>query len=120
MTLDHPKQNQACLKLATLPTSRLEDLSSDLYFELIRQYPVSRRRACLFSPQYSPSPHSLISLFLVIFIFIRLAIGGLDSVYGGSSSGGRKASEDTSDVPSVGGGGRTPRWRASEDKYAPR
>jgi hypothetical protein len=35
----HPKRNQARQKLATLPNSRFEDLSSDVYFELVRRYP---------------------------------------------------------------------------------
>lgn len=35
----HPKRNQARQKLATLPTSRFEDLSSDVYYELSRRYP---------------------------------------------------------------------------------
>ncbi|KIY54002.1 hypothetical protein FISHEDRAFT_32248 [Fistulina hepatica ATCC 64428] len=35
----HPKRNQARQKLATLPTNRFEDLSSDVYFELTRRYP---------------------------------------------------------------------------------
>ncbi|KAG6837808.1 hypothetical protein H0H93_016176 [Arthromyces matolae] len=35
----HPKRNQARQKLATLPASRFEDLSSDVYFELSRRYP---------------------------------------------------------------------------------
>ena len=35
----HPKRNQARQKLATLPPSRFEDLSSDVYFELARRYP---------------------------------------------------------------------------------
>ncbi|KAG8221360.1 hypothetical protein J3R82DRAFT_1532 [Butyriboletus roseoflavus] len=35
----HPKRNQARQKLATLPTPRFEDLSSDVYFELSRRYP---------------------------------------------------------------------------------
>jgi hypothetical protein len=35
----HPKRNQARQKLATLPTARFEDLSSDVYFELARRYP---------------------------------------------------------------------------------
>jgi hypothetical protein len=34
-----PKRNQARQKLATLPTARFEDLSSDVYFELARRYP---------------------------------------------------------------------------------
>ena len=35
----HPKRNLARQKLATLPASRFEDLSSDVYFELARRYP---------------------------------------------------------------------------------
>lgn len=35
----HPKRNQARQKLATLPSTRFEDLSSDVYFELARRYP---------------------------------------------------------------------------------
>lgn len=35
----HPKRNQARQKLATLPTSRFKDLSSDVYYELSRRYP---------------------------------------------------------------------------------
>jgi hypothetical protein len=35
----HPKRNQGRQKLATLPTSRFEDLSSDVYFELSRRCP---------------------------------------------------------------------------------
>ncbi len=35
----HPKRNQARQKLATLPISRFRDLSSDVYYELVRRYP---------------------------------------------------------------------------------
>ncbi|KAA1470711.1 hypothetical protein DENSPDRAFT_836571 [Dentipellis sp. KUC8613] len=35
----HPKRNQARQKLATLPTARFKDLSSDVYYELVRRYP---------------------------------------------------------------------------------
>jgi protein SPA2 len=35
----HPKRNQARQKLATLPATRFEDLSSDVYYELERRYP---------------------------------------------------------------------------------
>ncbi|KAN0074507.1 hypothetical protein V8E55_011919 [Tylopilus felleus] len=35
----YPKRNQARQKLATLPTARFEDLSSDAYFELSIRYP---------------------------------------------------------------------------------
>lgn len=36
----HPKRNQARQKLATLPSSRFKDLSSDVYFEIERRFPV--------------------------------------------------------------------------------
>ena len=42
----HPKRNQARQKLATLPTSRFEDLSSDVYFELLRRYPEFKEEVC--------------------------------------------------------------------------
>ncbi|KAG8921397.1 component of the polarisome [Tulasnella sp. 419] len=35
----HPKRNQARQKLATLPFSRMRDLTSDLVYELERRYP---------------------------------------------------------------------------------
>ncbi|KZV75948.1 hypothetical protein PENSPDRAFT_661441 [Peniophora sp. CONT] len=35
----HPKRNQARHKLGTLPPSRFKDLSSDVYYELVRRYP---------------------------------------------------------------------------------
>lgn len=35
----HPKRNQARQKLATLPTPRFKDLSSDVYYELGRRFP---------------------------------------------------------------------------------
>ncbi|KAI0249214.1 hypothetical protein BJV78DRAFT_1229132 [Lactifluus subvellereus] len=35
----HPKRNQARQKFATLPTNRFKDLSSDVYYELVRRYP---------------------------------------------------------------------------------
>ncbi|KAJ7847697.1 kinase-like domain-containing protein [Mycena olivaceomarginata] len=38
----HPKRNQARQKLATLPITRFEDLSSDVYFETVRRYPEFR------------------------------------------------------------------------------
>lgn len=42
----HPKRNQARQKLATLPSSRFEDLSSDVYFELVRRYPEFKEDVC--------------------------------------------------------------------------
>jgi len=35
----HPKRNQARQKLSGLPTSRYQDLCSDLHYDLIRRYP---------------------------------------------------------------------------------
>jgi len=35
----HPKRNRVRQKLATLPTSRCEDLTGDVYSELVRRYP---------------------------------------------------------------------------------
>ncbi|KAI0687108.1 hypothetical protein BC835DRAFT_1287053 [Cytidiella melzeri] len=60
----HPKRNQARQKLATLPTGRFKDLSSDVYYELGRRYPEFREElsepAALTSPQSAyddyPSP----------------------------------------------------------------
>jgi hypothetical protein len=45
----HPKRNQARQKLATLPISRFEDLSSDVYYELARRYPEFKEDVCLTS-----------------------------------------------------------------------
>ena len=42
--------NQARQKLATLPTSRFEDLSSDVYYELAWRYPDFKEEARCFSP----------------------------------------------------------------------
>lgn len=60
----HPKRNQARQKLATLPTGRFKDLSSDVYYELGRRYPefreeVSRHlyHCCTYLTAYSsPTP----------------------------------------------------------------
>lgn len=38
----HPKRNQARQKLATLPSTRFKDLSSDVFYELSRRYPEFR------------------------------------------------------------------------------
>jgi hypothetical protein len=46
----HPKRNQARQKLATLPLSRFKDLSSDVYFELVRRYPEFKEEVCLICP----------------------------------------------------------------------
>ncbi|EMD33042.1 hypothetical protein CERSUDRAFT_126237 [Gelatoporia subvermispora B] len=60
----HPKRNQARQKLATLPTGRFKDLSSDVYYELARRYPEFKEDpldgATMTSPQSTyddyPSP----------------------------------------------------------------
>ncbi|TCD60077.1 component of the polarisome [Steccherinum ochraceum] len=63
----HPKRNQARQKLATLPTGRFKDLSSDVYYELARRYPEFKETApdltTLVSPgtsyeETSPLPRS--------------------------------------------------------------
>ena len=46
----HPKRNQARQKLATLPLSRFRDLSSDVYYELVRRYPEFKEEARSVSP----------------------------------------------------------------------
>jgi len=42
----HPKRNDARRKLSTLQTSRFKDLSSDIYFELLRRYPEFKEEVC--------------------------------------------------------------------------
>lgn len=46
----HPKRNQARQKLATLPMSRFKDLSSDVYYELVRRYPEFKEEVRLIFP----------------------------------------------------------------------
>ena len=46
----HPKRNQARQKLATLPMSRFKDLSSDVYYELVRRYPDFKEEVRLICP----------------------------------------------------------------------
>ena len=59
----HPKRNQARQKLATLPTSRFKDLSSDVYYELVRRYPEFKEEVCfILSHQFSPLDHHVYSL----------------------------------------------------------
>ena len=48
----HQKRNQARQTFATLPISRFEDLSSDVYFELTKRY-----------PEFTEEPVRLTSLF---------------------------------------------------------
>ncbi|GJE91341.1 hypothetical protein PsYK624_074900 [Phanerochaete sordida] len=53
----HPKRNQARQKLATLPTGRFKDLSSDVYYELGRRYPEFKEEVPPITPAM-PSPGS--------------------------------------------------------------
>lgn len=55
----HPKRNQARQKLATLPTSRFKDLSSDVYYELVRRYPEFKEEVYLNSSSSLQSPFHL-------------------------------------------------------------
>ncbi|OBZ69633.1 hypothetical protein A0H81_10591 [Grifola frondosa] len=50
----HPKRNQARQKLATLPTGRFKDLSSDVYYELSRRYPEFKEEPPEGPPATSP------------------------------------------------------------------
>ncbi|KAI0031844.1 hypothetical protein K488DRAFT_78811 [Vararia minispora EC-137] len=50
----HPKRNQARQKLATLPTSRFKDLSSDVYYELVRRYPEFKEQKIVGASMDSP------------------------------------------------------------------
>ncbi|KAI0759954.1 hypothetical protein BD413DRAFT_594323 [Trametes elegans] len=92
----HPKRNQARQKLATLPTGRFKDLSSDVYYELARRYPEFKE-----DPQESlpvPSPGSTYDDYPSP-DFPRNGRAsedrGNDSGYGGSTPGGmRRPSED--------------------------
>jgi len=45
----HPKRNQARQKLATLPSSRFQDLTSDVRHELGRRYPACKEEVMPFS-----------------------------------------------------------------------
>lgn len=64
----HPKRNQARQKLATLPMSRFKDLSSDVYYELVRRYPdfkeevrysSARSLTLPYSPRQQPPPDAI-------------------------------------------------------------
>src|SRR6266850_4677297 len=51
----HPKRNQARQKLATLPPNRFRDLSSDVYYELVRRYPEFKEEVSpILSPPFDP------------------------------------------------------------------
>jgi hypothetical protein len=53
----HPKRNQAREKLATLPSSRFQDLTSDLRHELGRRYPACNEVVIIISPFLFPLFH---------------------------------------------------------------
>lgn len=109
----HPKRNQARQKLATLPASRFEDLSSDVYFELARRYPEFQEDPTdggLTSPSsYDdvPSPDFPNPPPAQYLTPRRLSDDrAQDSGYGGSTSG-RQPSEETY------------KQRPNEDEYPP-
>lgn len=56
----HPKRNQARQKLATLPTGRFKDLSSDVYYELSRRYPEFKEEVRTVSHTPHSSSHIII------------------------------------------------------------
>ncbi|KAI8974031.1 hypothetical protein BD414DRAFT_468647 [Trametes punicea] len=114
----HPKRNQARQKLATLPTGRFKDLSSDVYYELARRYPEFKEESAEAVPAVSPgstyddypSPD-----------FPRNGRAsedrGNDSGYGGSTPGaGRRPSEDNGRRSADGAYGS--RRKPSQDMYA--
>ncbi|KZT19829.1 hypothetical protein NEOLEDRAFT_1141535 [Neolentinus lepideus HHB14362 ss-1] len=104
----HPKRNQARQKLATLPTSRFQDLSSDVYYELSRRYPEFKEEPSdapqpspgstyddYPSPDFPTSPRSKGGTPVTNGRSGRMSEDrGMDSGYGGSSSG-RRPSEDS-------------------------
>jgi len=59
----HPKRNQARQKLATLPTTRFEDLSSDVYFELARRYPEFKEDVSYLLPRSLVAASSFLAPF---------------------------------------------------------
>ncbi|KAF7976222.1 hypothetical protein HWV62_7240 [Athelia sp. TMB] len=143
----HPKRNQARQKLATLPTSRFEDLSSDVYYELARRYPEFEEEnetdlQPLPSPNSAyddvPSPNFLSSSTpppppqyqprLTQSPPPRISDdrerAPADSGYGGSAGARRRPSEDTygrsGDEANFTLNNPYGRRKASEDEYAPR
>ena len=117
----HPKRNQARQKLATLPTSRFEDLSSDVYFELARRYPEFQEDPTdggLTSPSsaYDDVPSPDFPSPPPPYLIPRRSPDdrAQDSGYGGSASG-RRPSEDT--YKRRPGEDDYPPGRRSEDSY---
>ncbi|TFK45585.1 hypothetical protein OE88DRAFT_1729622 [Heliocybe sulcata] len=104
----HPKRNQARQKLATLPTSRFQDLSSDVYYELSRRYPEFKEEP---SDAPQPSPGSAYD------DYPSPDFPNSPPVKGLSLSGRSRTSEDR--AMDSGYGGSTSGRRPSEDSYAP-
>ncbi|KAH7883156.1 hypothetical protein F5I97DRAFT_1939003 [Phlebopus sp. FC_14] len=125
----HWKRNQARQKLATLPTARFEDLSSDVFFELSRRYPEFKEESegrsgalgspgsaydDVPSPEYHTSPRSDAPNLPSGSQSGRLSEDrGMDSGYGGSSLG-RRPSEDAFGRPRQ-SDDEKPSGRRSED-----
>ncbi|KZP11245.1 hypothetical protein FIBSPDRAFT_899136 [Athelia psychrophila] len=140
----HPKRNQARQKLATLPTSRFEDLSSDVYYELARRYPEFHEETGEIpapspnsayddvpSPNFpgssnSPPPQhqAQLSQSPPPRISDDRDRAPADSGYGGSATARRRPSEDmygrSGDDSNNPHESPFPRRKASEDQYAPR
>lgn len=128
----HPKRNQARQKLATLPTARFEDLSSDVFFELSRRYPDFKEEgegglATAGSPQstygempssdFHASPRSDAANLPTSSLSGRVSEDrAMDSGYGSGTPGG-KSSEDgfSRSRPSV---DEVSAGRRSEDMYS--
>ncbi|KAF8141300.1 hypothetical protein EV363DRAFT_1150957 [Boletus edulis] len=119
----HPKRNQARQKLATLPTARFEDLSSDVYFELSRRYPEFKEEVIgtppvgspgsayddMPSPEFHASPRSDAPTLPSGSRIARISEErGIDNGYG-SHMLGRRPSEDA-----------FARHRPSDDEVPPR
>ncbi|KZT04794.1 uncharacterized protein LAESUDRAFT_727653 [Laetiporus sulphureus 93-53] len=120
----HPKRNQARQKLATLPTGRFKDLSSDVYYELSRRYPEFKEDSVVGadvkspgsiyddypSPDFPTSPRSKPMATTALPSALRAPDDrAIDSGYGPSPSSARRPSEDNYN-----------RRRPSQDDYAQR
>ncbi|KAH7907886.1 hypothetical protein BJ138DRAFT_1116316 [Hygrophoropsis aurantiaca] len=128
----HPKRNQARQKLATLPTSRFEDLSSDVYFELARRYPEFKDENedagvaspgsaydDVPSPEFHTSPRSDVPALPAGMRSGRASDDrGIDSGYGGSSLGQRPNDEGSRRRRTAPSDDEIPGERRSEDVYS--
>ncbi|KIP03709.1 hypothetical protein PHLGIDRAFT_31670 [Phlebiopsis gigantea 11061_1 CR5-6] len=102
----HPKRNQARQKLATLPTGRFKDLSSDVYYELGRRYPEFKEEALPTNALASPGS-----------TYDDAPAPEFNSPY--ASAGMRRVSEDRAADSGYGASSPVP-VRKSIDEYAPR